>query len=57
MHHSLRLIAALALLLPLAAQAATRVDERAPLGAGGRVEVSTSPARSVCAAGTATRSR
>jgi hypothetical protein len=40
MHHSLRLIAALALLLPLAAQAATRVDERAPLGAGGRVEVS-----------------
>ena len=32
MHHSLRLIAALALLLPLAAQAATRVDERAPAG-------------------------
>ncbi|MCS4234622.1 DUF4097 family beta strand repeat-containing protein [Stenotrophomonas rhizophila] len=40
MHTSLRLIAALGLLLPLAAQAATRVDERAPLGAGGRVELS-----------------
>ncbi len=40
MHHSLRLIAVLGLLLPLAAQADTRVDARAPLGAGGRVEVS-----------------
>ncbi len=40
MHTSLRLIAALGLLLPLAATAATRVDERAPLGAGGRVELS-----------------
>lgn len=40
MHTSLRLIAALGLLLPLAVQAATRVDERAPLGTGGRVELS-----------------
>lgn len=40
MHTPLRLIAALSLLLPLAAQAATHVDERAPLGAGGRVELS-----------------
>ena len=40
MHHSLRLIAVLGLLLPLAAQADTRVDARALLGAGGRVEVS-----------------
>lgn len=35
-----RFIVALALLLPLAAQAATRVDERHPLAAGGRVEIS-----------------
>lgn len=40
MQMSLRLIAALGLLLPLAVQAATRVDERAPLAAGGRVELS-----------------
>jgi len=35
-----RFVLALALLLPLAAQAATRVDERHPLAAGGRVELS-----------------
>jgi len=35
-----RFIIALALLLPLAANAATRVDERHPLAAGGRVELS-----------------
>ncbi|WP_421569821.1 DUF4097 family beta strand repeat-containing protein [Stenotrophomonas sp. PD6] len=40
MHTPLRLIVALGLLLPLAAQAATRVDERHPLAAGGRVEIS-----------------
>ncbi|MEG2804657.1 DUF4097 family beta strand repeat-containing protein [Stenotrophomonas sp.] len=40
MHTSLRLITVLGLLLPLAAHAATVVNERAPLGAGGRVEVS-----------------
>ncbi len=40
MHHPLRFTLALALLLPLAAQAATRVDEHHPLAAGGRVEVS-----------------
>jgi hypothetical protein len=40
MPNSLRLIVALGLLLPLAAQAATRVDERHPLAAGGRVEIS-----------------
>ena len=38
---STRFIVALALLLPLAAHAATRVDERHPLAAGGRVELST----------------
>ncbi|WNH47745.1 MULTISPECIES: DUF4097 family beta strand repeat-containing protein [Stenotrophomonas] len=37
---SKRYLVALALLLPLAAQAATRVDERHPLAAGGRVELS-----------------
>jgi hypothetical protein len=37
---SKRYLIALALLLPLAAQAATRVDERHPLAAGGRVELS-----------------
>jgi hypothetical protein len=36
----LSLIAALALCLPLVAQAATNVNERHPLGAGGRVEIS-----------------
>ncbi|WP_313343134.1 DUF4097 family beta strand repeat-containing protein [Stenotrophomonas sp.] len=40
MPNPLRLIVALGLLLPLAAQAATRVDERHPLAAGGRVEIS-----------------
>jgi len=40
MQVSTRFIVALALLLPLAAQAATRVDERHPLAAGGRVEIS-----------------
>lgn len=40
MHHRLRPVAALVLLLPLAAQAATRIDEQHPLAAGGRVEVS-----------------
>lgn len=40
MHYRLRMIAALTLLVPLALQAATRVDERHPLAAGGRVEVS-----------------
>lgn len=40
MRTSLSLLAALALWLPLAAQADTRVDERNPLGAGGRVELS-----------------
>ncbi len=36
----LSLLAALALCLPLVAQAATNVNERHPLGAGGRVEIS-----------------
>lgn len=40
MHYRLRMIAALTLLLPLAVHAETRVDERHPLAAGGRVEVS-----------------
>ncbi|WP_145479674.1 DUF4097 family beta strand repeat-containing protein [Stenotrophomonas rhizophila] len=40
MQVSTRFIVALALLLPLAVQAATRVDERHPLAAGGRVEIS-----------------
>lgn len=40
MYSRLRLIAALTLLLPMALQAATRVDDRHPLSAGGRVEVS-----------------
>ncbi|MGH8036376.1 MAG: DUF4097 family beta strand repeat-containing protein [Stenotrophomonas sp.] len=40
MHTPLRLIVALGLLLPLAARADTRVDERHPLAAGGRVEIS-----------------
>lgn len=40
MQVSTRFIVALALLLPLAAPAATRVDERHPLAAGGRVEIS-----------------
>lgn len=40
MRNTVRFTAALAVLLPLAAQAATRVDERHPLAAGGRVEVS-----------------
>ncbi|WP_315387174.1 DUF4097 family beta strand repeat-containing protein [uncultured Stenotrophomonas sp.] len=40
MPKSKRYLVALALLLPLAAQAATRVDERHPLAAGGRVEIS-----------------
>ena len=40
MHHRLRIVAALTLLLPLAVQAATPVNEQHPLAAGGRVEVS-----------------
>ncbi len=40
MRSPLSLIAALALCLPLVAQAATSVNERHPLGAGGRVEIS-----------------
>ncbi|WP_282297375.1 DUF4097 family beta strand repeat-containing protein [Stenotrophomonas sp. PS02289] len=40
MHHRLRIVAALTLLLPLVVQAATPVNEQHPLAAGGRVEVS-----------------